>query len=508
MRTEKPFFSRLFAWVLIGAGTLFRVRHLFRIPLDEPCCLGGLFYEFSRQIQLHHFALPRVIPWYSEGGIPFAYPPLGFYLHAALSALLSPPKFLLINILPPLLAVLSLPLFYALAKEWYEKDAPALAALFAYAFMPAAFTNQIEAAGLAEATGSLALLAYAYALLRFERESRLRSVMASGVFLAASIAASPGSAIGATTLSLLYAATLLPRARRAALPKLLLVGVLGALLSAPYVGLVLRNHGAEVFLRPIAGQYAGAQTGFFLLRFLKYILKFNIADGSIVLVWNALIFLGFSWMLLENQVFLPLLFLAFALIPRENVWLVAFPAAFLAASALVEWLLPGLSTRAALQNQRGKRRALLLVTILLLVLSAGAILPSEQKLSDENMRLPSREIASMESIREELPENAKLIVLGSETFKEWAPQILRREVINEIYGLEWKPQTLARVLSLNEMLDRACSWEEIESALIQYGNLKTVYLLSEPRTFCGETPPALWADESLTLYLISLEGTP
>ena len=505
MRTPQKFLSRLAAWLLIGAGIFFRVRHLFRFPLNEPCCLGGLFYEFSRQIRLHHFALPRAIPFYSQGGIPFAYPPLGFYLHAALSALFSPPKFLLINLLPPLLASLSLPLFYALAKEWYEKESLALAALFAYAFMPAAFTNQIEAAGLAEATGSLALLAYALFLLRYERRGSFRSVMAGGFCLAASVAASPGSAVAAATLSLLYAATLLPRARLGKLPRLLLMGLFGIAFSAPYWLVVTRNFGAEIFLRPLAGQYNGAQTGFFLARFLKYILKFNLADGSIALFWNMLILLGMLWKTAKREYVLPAALFALALIPRENVWLVAFPAALLAASGMMEVLAPRVVEAFPLRRAAERRRVLLLGAATLLVLGAGAILPGEQKLADEEMRLRGSEIAAMNDARGALPPQSKVIVLGGETFKEWAPQILQREVVNEIYGLEWKPQELPRALALDESLENACSWEEIKEALIQYGGLNDAYLLSERAAFCGETPPILWAEPPLTLYYISLE---
>ena len=125
--------------VIITGGAVLRIAHLFSIPFDTPFHLGGLFYEFSRQIILNHFALPETIPYYSLGGLPFNYPPLSFYLQALVMRLFSPAPFITVNLLPPLITAISLPVFYWMVKAKTSNDGLIIAALFAYAFMPSAF---------------------------------------------------------------------------------------------------------------------------------------------------------------------------------------------------------------------------------------------------------------------------------------------------------------------------------------------------------------------------------
>ncbi len=55
------------------------VRAVWVVQSDFPLNDGGLFYTMIRDIQAHGYALP----WYTSyngGQIPFAYPPLAFYL--------------------------------------------------------------------------------------------------------------------------------------------------------------------------------------------------------------------------------------------------------------------------------------------------------------------------------------------------------------------------------------------------------------------------------------------
>ncbi len=157
--------------VIISAGVLIRILHLFFISFSAPFHLGGVFYEFSRQILLNHFIFPSTIPYYSMGGIPFAYPPLPFYLQAAIMGAFTAAPFITVNLLPPLIAAFSLPVFYWMVSQVTEDIYIRAAALFAFAFMPSAFVNQIEGAGLAEAFGTLALLTYLGFIFRFGKNA-------------------------------------------------------------------------------------------------------------------------------------------------------------------------------------------------------------------------------------------------------------------------------------------------------------------------------------------------
>ncbi len=193
MQTLKS--KKLIALSVTLLAIYIRIAHLFRVPSNAPFRLGGLFYEFSQQIIANGYALPKTIPFYSAGGIPFVYPPLGFYVQALIVDLFSPPRFWTVNWLPPLVAALAVPSFYFLLRKLTDDQNLILGALLAYAMMPAAFVNQIEAAGLAEAFGTLTLIWYAYFLLGVEK-GRWQQVLWTGLLLAATIASSPGAQWG------------------------------------------------------------------------------------------------------------------------------------------------------------------------------------------------------------------------------------------------------------------------------------------------------------------------
>jgi len=96
----------LFFSFLIGIA--FRTYHLFIIGFKVPFDLGGLFYQMSIEIIKNGFLLPVSIPYYYPGGLPFAYPPLPFYIQAIIIKLFSPDIFITINALPPFFSVISL----------------------------------------------------------------------------------------------------------------------------------------------------------------------------------------------------------------------------------------------------------------------------------------------------------------------------------------------------------------------------------------------------------------
>jgi hypothetical protein len=52
-----------------------------------PMGYAGLYNEISDAILENSFFLPMRIPYYGPNGIPFAYPPLAFYLEALITKL-------------------------------------------------------------------------------------------------------------------------------------------------------------------------------------------------------------------------------------------------------------------------------------------------------------------------------------------------------------------------------------------------------------------------------------
>jgi len=70
----------LFAALLFGAVVRFVPAASSGFPLND----GGLFYTMIRDLKANHFILPQFTT-YNFVDIPFAYPPVGFYIAAIFS---------------------------------------------------------------------------------------------------------------------------------------------------------------------------------------------------------------------------------------------------------------------------------------------------------------------------------------------------------------------------------------------------------------------------------------
>lgn len=448
--------------IMIAGGIALRVAHLFSIPYDTPFHLGGLFYEFSRQIILNHFSLPAIIPYYSLGGIPFDYPPLAFYVQAIVMRLFSPSPFIIVNVLPPLITIFSLPAFYWMVKAQTSDDRLIIAALFAYALMPAAFVNQIEGAGLAEACGTLTLLFFLGWLFRFEKNPRPIPAILAGVFLGLSVLSSPGSAYGGAIIAFLFFCKhLLQDLKEKNFKKsawLVLTGLTGILISAPYWITIFQRHELGGFTSAFISQ----QDASALLNQVRYLITFKPADmitfvsdeGVYGFLFDWLIFAGLIWAILNKQVFQVIIFLAVWLIPREGSWLVAIPAAWLAALGIVYLVFPIIQKAFSAMgvNKRPPLAPGLLTIILVLLMIGNAVFSLTDLKNQSELQISPEVIENAEQARQVIPAGAHILIAGNGALREWAPALLEREVLNCEFGLEWQPDELKKVNLINDAL--------------------------------------------------------
>jgi 4-amino-4-deoxy-L-arabinose transferase-like glycosyltransferase len=496
----------------MAGGAILRIVHLFSIPFNAPFHLGGLFYEFSRQIIQNHFAMPVTIPYYSLGGIPFAYPPLGFYLQAIVMKLFSPPLFVTVNLLPPLIAVFTLPAFYWMIKAQTDDNRLSAAALFAFALMPSAFVNQIEGAGLAEACGTLVLLFYLGWLFRFEKDPRPAPALWAGLFLGLCVLSSPGSAYGGVIISVLLFFKLLGQDLKRRSFKssawLLLTGLTGLLVSAPYWLTIIRHNEFGGFTTTFLTQ----QDASALLNQIRYMITFKPADmitfvgneGIYGFLFDWLVLAGLIWAVLNKQAFQVVIFFAVWLIPREGCWLVAIPAAWLAASGIVHLVWPlfqkAFSTSGA--NNRPPLAPGLLVLILVLLIVAGAVNALHDLQNQPELQLSA---AATEALRQEqqiIPADAHVLIAGNGALREWAPALLEREVLNCEFGLEWQPGELQQVYLINDAL--GSNNLSAAMAVVQgYSGDTRLWLIGDP-----DQVAKLAADAGSTLEISIQDQTP
>lgn len=470
---------RLAIGLTILAGIALRLGHLIFIDLDVPFRLGGLFLEFSNQIIKDHFALPITIPYYSQNGLPFAYPPLSFYVQALLINLFHPPKFLTVNLLPPLVATLGVPSFYYLLRQFTADRLEIWCMLAAFAFIPNTFLDQIEAAGLPEAFGELALIWYAVLLVRVYKSPGWSTALTAGILLGINILSSPGSAVAAPVLSLVFVLALILQAIRQRSIKSLgvpfIIAMAGLLVSAPYWLTVVNHHGPGIFIGSLSHQFDSGQRPTFFQQALDRLLTLDFSSiRNNSFLWSALTFLGMLSYLAGPGFHLPILFILFSLLPREGIWLSAMLAAFLAGRGLhllaesfqdslqvrrwIEWILAGVFVVAAVY---------------------GAILAVKALVNDRQWALEPAQVAALEEYAGVIPPDADVIAVGNDAFLEWAPQLLQREVVNTPYGLEWQPGELARVDRFNRELEAAVTFDDVMVSIRERLRLQEAWLVTD-----------------------------
>jgi len=478
--------TSFFAALILLIGTAIRCTHLFLIDfIHEPFRLGGLFIAFADEIASNHFQLPVTIPYYSAGGIPFAYPPLGFYVEAVLLKIFPDQIFAIANILPPLVSILALGLaayfFHRWAGGW---DLRSLSALIAYAFLPNAFYNQIEAAGLAEAFGSLALIVYFILIFGYQEKSDWMHAVYAGLGLALCVLASPGSALGGALISVVLALDVLISTRWSQRFQpylhLLCIAFIGIALSAPYWLSVGRNHGMNIFFTPVGMQYEvnGETSLLGKLQYSWFTYSATQLDG--VYFWSIAILLGIGWLLWKRKFLLPLAFLILFSVPRENAWLTAFPAAMLVAYGVTDVLAPRVKSFSAFTPFIRIRIVLMASVLIIFSMILQAFELVNVQVTNENWKLEPAKIEDLRRAREIIPASAPVIVLGNGGLREWSPYLLQREVLNTEFGLEWQPEEYHQIMATNAALEETRNWQDVVDVIQLPGEQKQVYLIVDP----------------------------
>jgi len=339
-RTVGPARSRRFAELAAQHGDLlavlaavalgFLVRWRYIAVADFPLNDGGMFYVMTRELQRSHYLLPAFTS-YNGAHIPFAYPPLGFYLAGLLSAGLHLSLLTVFRFLPLLVNLATIVAVYRLARTMLPSRPAAAIAAFAFALLPNSFVWTIMGGGL---TRSLGLLFAVLAIQRFYllyRYSNLRHLALAAIFSALTLLSHLEAAyfLGLTVLVLLSA---LGSSRRG-LRDTVLVALGAAILATPWWATVVHQHGISPFTNSLhtGGNMALAIARLALLRF---------TGEALAPILGALALLGglVAW---RRRRFVVLWALAaLVLDPRSGANYAVIPLALLVAIAVSGVLLP------------------------------------------------------------------------------------------------------------------------------------------------------------------------
>ena len=434
--------------VALGLGVLVRLPQV--LAADFPLNDGGLFYQMTRDLQAANYRLPE---WttYNGGGIPYAYPPLAFYIAGFLDDVTPFSLLTVFRWLPFVFTSLTLLAFLQLARELLRSRLAVVAALAAFALIPRSFIWLIMGGGVTRSLGLLFAILALTQVVRLYRKDDRTALLLAVLFSAATVLSHLQTGwFLAFSIALFWA--FCGRNRQGLTASALLAG--GTLLvTAPWWLTVLAAHGAEPFLA--ANSTGGtvfsneATRNSVLISLARAI---STSEPFFPLI-ASLGLLGAVLCFASNRFLLPAWWLVIILLDvRAFATYASLPVALLAGIGVDEGLLPLLQRTSAQVLERGQKPLLgghakpLFVLGCLLYYAAFAAMVKEPGLGELSSLdpVPVAEREAMSAIRRDTPPGARVLLVPGRSWEvgndaEWFPVLAARPSVVTVQGREWLP---------------------------------------------------------------------
>lgn len=435
---------------------------LVRLPavmrVDFPLNDGGLFLRMVQELQSNGYILPAATH-YNELDIPFAYPPLGFYLTGLVATASGMPLIDVFRFLPVVVAVACVVAFYALARTMLPHRLTAFAATLAYAVVPPSYLWLIMGGGITRAVGSFfSLLALRQAYLLFTAPHR-RHIILLVLWFSLTTVSHLESLVLVGYSMMLFAFVF--RRTLGAVASLVVVGGASIVITVPWWGTVLAYHGLAPFLAvPGSGDPWSVR--------LVQLLSLQVSGESFPVI-GSLALLGVIACVGTKRLLLPgWLLLAFLLPTRAADQRAVVPLAMLAAIGLVDVVIPLVAPvakrqLAALPKPSQHPQA----TVTLIIIGLLALLSSFTAAWPLHQSLTLGERSTMQWIARSTPPDSRFLVVTGEFWAmdrtaEWFPVLANRVSVATVQGTEWLTRTgFTYALERHEALQK-CATVHIE----------------------------------------------
>jgi hypothetical protein len=410
---------------LVGAAAIAHRIYLI-VATDFPINDGGLFVAFIRAVAAHFPGLPADVA-FNGLTIPFAYPPLSFWLAAGLSRAGGEP-IAIVHVAPILMNLLYVLLFALLLIRSGRSLLFAALALLFFITTLRSFEWLVMGGGLSRGLGSLFLIATLLAVRvpDFARSSlpRWRLVVA-GAAVAGGMLSHLEWGIDAAA-ALVLARALGCRSIRLWATDCLIAGATALLLVAPWLWLVIARHG----LAPFVAASGTTAWGIDSVRHVVMLIELSLA--------NPLIPIGAVVLLIRRQFFWPgFLLICMLLTPRHAPTPMILPIALFAAQGaftFCSWL-----RRASFRpNLAAAATAVICAAIVTAGLDRSFLAQGPEF---RPLDPPVRE--AMAWVARTHPGSSFLVLTSRpwwyDSSAEWFPLLAGARSLNTLQGREWLP---------------------------------------------------------------------
>ena len=400
---------------------------------------GGLFVVMIEAIKSNGLKLPEYIQ-YNGLNTPFAYPPFAFYVGALLSNLFHLSPIEIVQWLPGIVSVGTIPAFYYLSRAILDSSYQAGLATLVFAFTPRTFTWTIMGGGLTRSFGLLFLLLSLGCIYRLFKGRDRKYLFASILFSALVVLSHPEAMVHTIVFALLFW-LFIARNKQGIINALLLA--LGSIIVTSIWWLPTIIHlGLNPFL-------AAAQTGSQTTLSILYPFLLTLTDEPFLTLVAVLGLIGFFACLAKKNYFIPIwYFVPYLVDPRSAATYAMIPLCMMAGLALGEIILPiiaRLANNSKPAGQNNPLQSLLAITFLVFagIYMLGGTLDFGIQIAGSTLSEANR--TAFDWIQANTRSGSRFLIMTGEgqilcdSVQEWFPALTDRVGITTIQGNEWLP---------------------------------------------------------------------
>jgi len=412
------------------------VRLVYVLASPFPLNDGGLFYQMTQELIANQFRLP-VVTDYNHLGIPYAYPPLAFYLTGLLSQLTGWSLLEVYRILPAIVTILTIPAFYLLAKDMIDDDNQLAVAVLIFSLSPVTYNWAIMGGGVTRSIAFFTALLTLHFLFRLYVEDKPVNLFWVAILTSLTILTHPET--GFHTAAAVPVFWLFYQRNQKGTIQTLVITVLTITFTAPWWVQVIGQHGFSPFTAAFltAGQDGNAFVDLFNL---------SLTDEAGVRSIAFLGMIGFFLFIARKRYFLPsLLLISYFIAPRSAKIFIAPMLAVFASYALVTVMnLLDQWRRGSVGNNGEKLFAATIISKVLL-----ALLFSQWFTAGIRVLLPFTFIKMTEAdqsafnwIKANTDADSRFVIVtgylwSSDPVSEWMPALTARKSVGTVQGTEW-----------------------------------------------------------------------
>ena len=458
--------DREWPWLLtpLLVGSVVVVAYLLTHPY--PAYGAGLYLRMAERVVENGYRLPTHVPGYTDGGVPFAYPPLVFYLGALAMDVGGVDPLTLSRYVPAIVTVGYLVPYYFLSRELLGDRAEASLATTLLAVAAPTLQWHLSAGGFVRTPAFLLAVTGCYAGVRLFRSGEVRWLVLGTLLFGLTVLTHPVYTVFFGVSYLLFYAAF-DRTLRGLLLGAVVAGG-GLALAAPWWLQILGTHGPDAFTAA-AGTHSGLFGG---VHRLVDQFGYTLVTDPPLPVFFVVAYAGVAQFLLERRFLLPSwLVVPAVVIGKERFQFVA--GAMMGAVFLYEGFRSITRRRFPASESRRAAHVLLAGAILVAVAvgtiyAAGAIPWAHAGDSSQPQFVDAADREAMSWVANGTEPDAAFVVLGDAA--EWFPLFADRTILVGPWGVEWTtPERYEHQLSLYRTVSECDSARCLTAALSSHG---------------------------------------